>query len=169
MAKPKKSRAGKMHKRIVPCIPVMVFAAQSQDYIGLTDTLLAPRIILAIERLIARPDTPACDNVTLLLSQIRIGLHFTYEPVGLDKCPADIDAVLSAALDVMTTVAARTTHAEPVFITDEEANVLKACIPTLGRALYLIPVFQWERADVRVKHNAKLARCWIVEQVMEAA
>jgi len=168
MSKQKKSRAGKKHRPIVPAIPVLIDTIHKIEYVGVKEPMLAAKIILGIETLIARPTTPACDNVTFQLAQISIGLDFTY---GLMQStpPEGNAAALMAALEVMQTVAARTTHAEPVHITEEEGNVLLACIPLITEALCLIPEFIWERAALQVKKNAKIARQWIVEQVMEAA
>ena len=168
MAKPKKSRAGKKHTPIVPSIPVLFDTIHKIEYVGVKNPMLAAQIILGIETLIARPSTPACDNVTVQLAQISIGLDFTY---GLMRstAPEGNTAAIMAALQVMQTVAARTTHAEPVHITEEEGNLLLACIPLIAEALCLIPEFIWERAALQVKKNAKIARQWIFEQVREAA
>ena len=163
MAKPKKSRAGKTHKPKGLHIPLMLDIAMPRVYVRDTEPELAMRIYLQIDGLIASPTLDGANDLCRLFAKIAIGLHFTYEGIGLDRLPADTRAAVLSALSALQDISRRYNERKVIAVSKTEAMTLNAAAGRLDEALSLIPMHMWERAELTVKRNEAFIKTMVAE------
>lgn len=163
MAKPKKSRAGKTHRPKGLHIPLMLDIAMPKVYVRDEQPDLAMRIYLQIEGLITQPTLAGANDLCRLFAKIAIGLHFTYEGIGLDYLPAETKAAVLSALSGLQDISRRHNEFRVMEVRQTEAMTLRAAAGRLDEALSLIPMHMWERAELTVKRNEAYIKTMVAQ------
>jgi hypothetical protein len=122
MAKQKKSRAGKTHRPKGLHIPLMLDIAMPKVYVSDAEPELAMRIYLQIEGLIAQPTLDGANDLCRLFAKIAIGLHLTYQGIGLDHLPAETRAAVLSALSGLQDVSKRYNERKIIAVSKTEAS-----------------------------------------------
>jgi hypothetical protein len=163
MAKPKKSRAGKTHKPKGLHIPLMLDIAMPRVYVADEQPELAMQIYLRIGAMIDAPTLDGANSLCRLFAKIAIGLHLTYQGIGLDRLPADTRAAVLSALSGLQDISKRYNEHKVIAVRMTEARTLKAAAGRLDEALSLIPMHMWERAELTVKRNEAFIKTMVAE------